>query len=348
MARRVLCALAALLAVASVNAESTRTLKVTLSASATAPFAVENLAGTMSVHPGEGDAVAAVATIHAENEALASSVRFEQVKGEDGRPTLRVIYPLAGRQAIRYPEAHGTSRVSYSGRRIEVSSSKGDVLWAEVEVRVPASEVDAVFRNAVGVLQAERLAGRLFLDAASGDIRARRLTGSVKADTGSGDVDAEDISGSLTCDTGSGDCRISGFDGDTLDLDTGSGDVEGRGVRAARVGADTGSGDVRLRDADVEAFAGDTGSGEIVLENSGGRLSKVDADTGSGGVTVRLPADSGFELRADTGSGDIACGFDDAHAIAHHREIVGYERGDRRIKISADTGSGDVRVEPLR
>ena len=85
--------------------EATRTLRVTLSGDAKAPFAVENLAGRMTVVAGDGDAVVAVATVHAESEALASAMRFEQVRDEDGLPTLRVIYPLDRERRIRYPEA---------------------------------------------------------------------------------------------------------------------------------------------------------------------------------------------------------------------------------------------------
>ena len=347
MRKRALFTLAALLVAVTAGAETTRTLRVTLSGGAAAPFAVENLAGTMTIIAGQGPEVTAVATIHAEDDELAAEMRFEQVRGKDGRETLRVIYP-SGHRTVRYPNGHGTSQVTYDGHRIRVSSHRGDVMYAEVEVRVPARGLDAKFRNAVGVLSADGIEGRILLDAASGDIRASKLAGHVKADTGSGDVRAEGLSGSFTCDTGSGDCTINGFDGDTLSCDTGSGDVDSRGVRASRFLADTGSGRVTVTGADLETFEGDTGSGRIVLENSGTRLRRVDADTGSGGVTVRLPSDAGFELRADVGSGDITSDFSDARAIVHHRRVIGYERGDRRVRIAADTGSGSVRVDPLR
>jgi hypothetical protein len=46
------------------------------------------------------------------------------------------------------------------------------------------------------------------------------------------------------------------------------------------------------------------------------------------------------------GSGELESGFTDAQAIVNRREVVGYRRGDGRIKIDVDTGSGDVTVEP--
>ena len=74
----------------------------------------------------------------------------------------------------------------------------------------------------------------------------------------------------------------------------------------------------------------------------------MSADTGSGDVRLRLPKDASFEVRADMGSGELESRFTDAQAIVNRREVVGYRRGDARIKIDVDTGSGDVTVEPAR
>jgi DUF4097 and DUF4098 domain-containing protein YvlB len=91
----------------------------------------------------------------------------------------------------------------------------------------------------------------------------------------------------------------------------------------------------------------DTGSGDLTLESRSSRLAKVTADTGSGDVTLRLAPDASFEAWADQGSGDIRMGYRDAEAIVHHKQIIGYRRGDSRIRIDVNTGSGDLRIEPL-
>src|SRR5437773_113047 len=84
-------------------AETTRTVRVELSADALGHFAVENLAGTTTVAPPGDRTVVAVATVHAETETLASAVTFEQVAGKMGVPTLRVRYPLDEESNLRYP-----------------------------------------------------------------------------------------------------------------------------------------------------------------------------------------------------------------------------------------------------
>jgi hypothetical protein len=333
------------LASCSALAETTRTVRATLSGDSLAAFAVENLAGTMRVVAADGAAVEAVATVHAEDAALADAVAFEQVRAHSGRATLRLAYPVGDHRTFRYPGA-GSSTVEYAGRRVKVSSTSGVLLWADVEVRVPRRVADAAFCNLVGRLEAEGIAGEIRLDGASADIVARQLDGRVTADTGSGDVRAEGLAGAFRCDTGSGDCVVTGFAGDELACDTGSGDVAVRGVAAARVRADTGSGDVRVEDADVEEFFADTGSGDVVLQAVGPRLRRAAADTGSGDFTVLLPPDAAFELQTDLGSGDIVNRFPDAQAIVHRREVVGYRRGGGAIRIDADLGSGDVTLAP--
>jgi len=354
MSRKILVlAFVATAATCSAFAETTRTVRATFSGDISAPFAVENLAGTMTITPCDASVVEAVATVHAEDEALAAAISFEQVRGREGRPTLRVRYPVDEHRTFRYPvNGRGTfhypggSTVEYGGRKVKVSSTSGVLLYANVEVRVPRHVGDAVFHNLVGKLQADGLDGRVRLDSASADISATHLTGQIVADTGSGDVHAEAIAGSFTCDTGSGNCVVVGYDGDDLSCDTGSGDISVRDAKGLRFKADTGSGDVRLENADIEDFRGDTGSGDITVDVSGARLRRVVADTGSGDVTVRLPADASFELNADVGSGDIVSRFADAQSIVHRRTVIGYRRGDGRIHIDADTGSGDVTVAP--
>jgi hypothetical protein len=337
-------------------ADTTRTLRVELS-DPSAPFAVENLAGRMTVVAGSGRSVVAVATVHAESAELADSVSFEEVEGKDGVATLRVRYPLDEYGRIKYSDSGrgngisswfgGNSNTStrYDGYKVKVSSGSGVEIWADVEVQVPTSGIEAKFKNVVGRVSAADIDGIMTFDTGSGDIDLQRMSGSVKADTGSGDVNAADCRGSIDCDTGSGDCRITDFDGDMIEGDVGSGDIIVRSGTAIEIDLDTGSGDIVVEDTEVERFTADTGSGDILLETDSPRLSRVDADTGSGDVTLRLGANASFVAHADQGSGDIECRYADAHAIVQRREVVGYRRGGEQIRIDVDTGSGDLVIE---
>lgn len=335
-----------LLAASVSLAESTRTLKIELSGDPSQPFIVENLVGVMKVILGDGSQVVASATVHAESDAIANLIRFEQVR-DDGQPALRVIYPTDRHRRFRYPEA-GRGWTKYDGVRVRVSRSGGVLVYADVEVRVPKAAVSGTFKNHIGRLEAENVEGRARFDTGSGSIVLRACSGEIEADTGSGDIEAIGIKRSLSCDTGSGSCEIRDFDGDTLSCDTGSGAIRASGVVARSVKADTGSGSVRIERADIEELRADTGSGSIELENTGARLRRVTADTGSGDVRLFLPPSTTFEARAEQGSGSIRCRFDDAKAIVVGREVVGYRRGDAATWIEVDTGSGDLVIAPVR
>ena len=346
MRPRIVAVLASItLAGAAAAAEVTRTVEATLDSDIAAPFAVENLAGTMTITAADVERVEAVATVHAEDEALAAEVRLEKVTGARGVPTLLVRYPVDRIRTFRYP-GHGTSEAEYDGHRVRVSRSRGELLFADVEVRVPRRSVQATFRNHVGKVRATGVAGRVALDTGSGDIEADGLDGEINADTGSGAVLAEGLKGSFACDTGSGECRVTDFSGEEVWCETGSGGIDIERVAARRVRADTGSGAIAIAAADVEEVRADTGSGRIQLAATGSRLRRVVAETGSGSVTLALPRDASFELLADQGSGDLECGFEDAQAIVRSREVVGYRRGAQKIRIDVDTGSGSVRVVP--
>jgi hypothetical protein len=338
------------------SAETTKTLRVQLSSSVTGQFVVENIAGAMRVVSGDGTAVEAIATVHAANDELAASMRFEQVVGDKGIPTLRVRYPLDRHTHYRYPGGDGGgswlnflfsgSSFKYDGQRVEVSARSGVPLYADVEVRLPRRHLQARFRNLVGPLEGRRVEGALTFDTGSGTITLEQVRGAVVADTGSGDVAASGIEGSFRCDTGSGTCDVDGFQGEALTLDTGSGKVRAAAVRAGRVVVDTGSGDVRVVGAEASEVSIDTGSGSVEVEAAGSKLVRVKADTGSGDVRLRLGPDAAFEALADMGSGDLISRYSDAQPILKRREVVGYRRGDARTRIEVDTGSGDVVLEP--
>jgi Toastrack DUF4097 len=301
--------------------------------------------------------VIATVTVHAESDELSNLVRVETVKGEKGVPTLRVIYPVETYSSYKYPGRGddsaswgdwfgGGSHVDYAGHRVKVSRSTGVLLYADLEVQVPARLGQGDLIDHVGALQAKGVEGTLKFDTASGDVTLDDVKGTIKVDTGSGDVQATRGSGTLSCDTGSGDVSVEGFEGEAFHGDVGSGDISLKNGRIATIDLDSGSGDLSARSVEVEEFKGDTGSGDILLEATGSGLKKVIASTGSGDVTLRLPADASFEARVDQGSGDLANRFADAQPIVKGREVIGYRRGDGHTRIDVETGSGDFTIEP--
>jgi DUF4097 and DUF4098 domain-containing protein YvlB len=336
-------------------AEATRTLKAELPQEAEGEFAVENLAGSMHVRPGSGPGIRATATIHAEDEALAGQVSFEKVKGPDGEPVLRVIYPIGWNTTFRYPQGASSGetrgglselfsfsdRIDYGGRKVRVSSSSGPLLYADVEVELPPRAVRGRLRNVVGPLRGEKVHGKLLFDSNSGDVTLTGLRGDITADTGSGDVKVTGVEGSVTCDTGSGDCILSDVRGERVSCDTGSGNVTLSSIVASvEIVLDTGSGDVKATGIDG-SISCDTGSGDCDLSDVRGE--RIVCDTGSGNVTLRQIAAT--RVSADTGSGDVSVNATDAREILADTgsgEVRVEAGGGRLARVVADTGSGGV------
>ena len=286
------CAAAALtLLPAQALAEVTRTVRAEIPAD-TGRFAIENLAGRMHVSPGSGNTVVVVATVHADDDALADTLTFKQVTNKDGLPTWRMTYPLDKYTSYKYPSrgdekqgdqesAHGwfhdwlsgwfggsNTSTEYADHRVKISSNSGVLLFADIEVQLPKREVEGTFRNIVGGMRGEGVSGKLLFDVASGNITLENLTGEIKGDSGSGDIRAVSIDGSYSCDTGSGDCFVEKVKGDEVNLDTGSGDIKGHQLTARKIKADTGSGDIRLDDTDAERIDADTGSGDVEISSA--------------------------------------------------------------------------------
>jgi Toastrack DUF4097 len=335
---------------AGARADATRSLEGSLAVAAGGSFGVENLVGAIKVVPAAGHDLRLRATVHAESEELAASLSLATVTGKHGEPTLRVVYPLDRYDEFRYAGG-GTGRHSsgeYAGHKVRISGSRGVLVYADLVVEVPAGATRSRIATLGGSIEAERVEGGLRFDTGSGPISIAHSKGELTADTGSGQVSASDVHGSFRCDTGSGECRVEDFEGDLLSADTGSGAVLVTRARAARIKLDTGSGQVRLVRIDAEEVSADTGSGPVELEAYGSRLKRFSADTGSGAVRLQLPADAGFVAKADVGGGRLRCDFQDAKAIVEDHEVVGYRRGDGRVRVDVDTGSGGLTIEPAR
>lgn len=356
--------LVAVFSVSESPADVTRTLRHELDSSRS--FVVENLAGRMTVVPGGGGRILVTATVHAESGRLADSLELELVGGGADQH-LRVRYPIDEYRKFQYPEEGGNTSTRYAGRKVRVSRSSGVLLYADVEIRVPRTEIHGKFRNVVGTIRGEEIEGRVTFDTGSGDVTLTDVQGRVTADTGSGDIEATEIGGAFNGDTGSGDIHLSRFRGTEIRCDTGSGSIEisdsetdslnadtgSGGVSVSRtvardVNADTGSGDITFSGDGLEEVDADTGSGRVKIETPGDQLIRVNVDTGSGSLVLRMGPNASFEAIAEQGSGTIRNRYSDADPIIEGREVVGYRRGSGRTRITFDTGSGNLVLEPTR
>ncbi len=200
---------------------------------------------------------------------------------------------------------------------------------------------------------------RLEAGTGSGDVIGESILGPVNAATGSGNVSVSNIEREVTATTGSGDVVINGA-GAGVKATTGSGNIHGTNLKGGAV-LQTGSGDVSVEQSalgDVRVGTGsgnvhvtgvkgrltaETGSGDVLLEGAPEGSWRLSA--GSGDLRLRLPSGTGYELDAETSSGEIRVDSPITLQGAVNRRRVRGVVGGGGAFITAETGSGDIVVE---
>ncbi len=348
----------ALLWMSPAGAETVRTLEQGFTPDDSGAVRIGNLAGKVTLATGSGDEVRVKATLHAEDEDLLDKMKWVRDRDKGGwalhYPVDHVRYPVEAQRSsgiLGWLASNVTNtNTKYLGERVQVSSGKGRILYADLEITYPAG-IPLKVRQVVGEVRGGDLYGELTVDTGSGDVDIESFNGELLVDTGSGDIQVGSFRGSTgTFDTGSGDVEVSSVNADRVIVDTGSGDVLVRNGRVGDLSADTGSGDVIFDNVAVRKALMDTGSGDVRLSGSLAEAVEIVADTGSGDVEIYGDAAASFRVTADQGSGDLTIGYKDAELryTRDRRKVVGATRGDGQTRIDIDTGSGDAVVSPAR
>jgi DUF4097 and DUF4098 domain-containing protein YvlB len=180
-----------------------------------------------------------------------------------------------------------------------------------------------------------------------------------------GEVRLESVSGGLTADdtpqlsrakTVSGDLSITGaLAADSLTLGTVSGDLVASRVKTRSIDLQTVSGDLRLDDVSCERAQVRTVSGDVTFSGPLAKSGRYEFVSHSGDVHVSVGATGGFELTANTFSGDVRSelkltgmggrGEDESGipGLPKNREVRG-TYGDGSAVLIVKTFSGSVVV----
>jgi len=214
--------------------------------------------------------------------------------------------------------------IRQTGNSIHIENVNVRDLSIDYEITVPA-DTSVRTQSGSGDQTIEGLHSNLNLESGSGDMRLHDVNGDIHAHTGSGNVEARDVTGSFNAEAGSGDIRLEAKLAEDVHAHTGSGNIEARGVQGG-LHAEAGSGDITVDGVPSAAW---------------------EVRTGSGNVHLRVPEETGFNLEASTGSGEL---------ILHHPVTIQGNIGSSRHSISGPvhgggpvlmvrTGSGDVEID---
>ena len=190
---------------------------------------------------------------------------------------------------------------------------------------------------------------RVMAESISGNIKVTEIKGEVSASTISGDVRITGAGHVGTAKSISGSVEIEEVKSDgSIDASTVSGDVRLHRVSARRLSGGSVSGNVRLEDVETGSVTAHSTSGNINFVGPLARSGRYELKSFSGEVRLTLTGNTGFEVDANTFSGDVRCDFPiTTHGTEStnrrgHRTVLHGTYGDGSAVVDITTFSGSV------
>jgi DUF4097 and DUF4098 domain-containing protein YvlB len=217
--------------------------------------------------------------------------------------------------------------------RIETKYPKSDKFWGGDSVNVSVNyklwipeKAALKATNISGDISAEAIGGAVALKAVSGDIHLTKAAGGADCNTVSGDVTVAEVTGSAFLKSVSGDVKAGGVKG-SVEAESVSGDIGLTEVSEAST--------VR-----VKAL-----SGEVLYRGGVSKQGNYSLKSHSGTVTLYIPADSAFDLEAETFSGEIQSDFEiKVMGKVSPKELSGSVNGGGAV-LKVSSFSGDIKLK---
>jgi hypothetical protein len=245
------------------------------------PEQTERLSNTFNVGPNGTVFLTNIAGDITIKAAPGSDVRIEAMKhgkggsDDDARQQMQNIQVMMNKVGDRVEV-----KALHTGR-----NSRG---WVDFTISVPATV-------------------RVEVQSVSGDLNLVGLRGELHGQTVSGDITGSNLSHVAMLKTMSGDLRLTGIESaGPLALSAMSGAVEVENLKAPSIDADSVSGDVRLRNCTCDRVHLSSVSGDLEYVGQITRSGRYEIKTHSGGIRLAVPSSSGFEIDANSFTGDIS------------------------------------------
>ena len=286
--------------------EQTESFKKTIKLGSNGELDVSNIAGNIELKRGAGSE----ATIEATKVARARTV-------DEAKELLPLVKIEVGERGTR-----AEVRTVYPDERYVYNNRRNVNVQVHYTITVPAGT-------------------RVSVRSISGDIRSADITGELSLVTTSGNVQVIKAKRVSAAKTTSGSVSIADTDSD-LPIEAGSvsGDIMVNRVKASRMELSTISGKVVLQDVtsdrvEAQSLSGDVEFGGPLLK--GGRY---ELTSHSGNVRVTVAGGSGFEVEANSWSGNVQS---DLPMTGGVQQASG--RGPRRKELKGVVGDGSAMLE---
>jgi hypothetical protein len=258
--------------------------------------------------------------------------------------------------AANLSSTSGNARAERIGGSLSITATSGNVIVNEVAGRlnarsasgnIRASKVrdDATAICASGWVRLDNIGGRVTARSSSGPVSVLTASGDVEATSNSDNVTVEDVRGRVIASSLSGNVIVRKAD-EGVRANSTSANVEIVSAKG-RIEAETISGSILLRDVDSRDLRLKSLSSSVRYQ---GRLyddGRYEFNSFSGDVVITIPAESEFNLTAQTFSGTINTDFPiqlTAGKLSSRGPVQGVA-GKGGAQVKAESFSGSVYIK---
>jgi len=345
-----------------------RSLQVEIPVSAGGSLRIENLLGSVEIRRSEDEGMARIvahvvaeAKTGEEAASLAESIVLEQ-PDDPGQAIIHVVWPVDRFDSYRLPKEgmkglfsrwtgslfkKGVTEVEYDGQAVRVGKDrKATGLAVHVTVSVPF-DLETSVHQSIGAVHAKYLRGKLRLEVVDGSVEIVSCFGVARVETDDGDVRVASFQGrELFVGTGTGEVDLEVVRVDRARLETDSGTIRGVGVTVDELSVESASGAIELADVVPRSTRVRTGSGDVdvALRLKTARSAVVHSD--SGDVVLRLAGQIGFDLAAETKTGEVKTLGMDLDVVEQSGTVSRLKRGGGGVDLEVRAAAGSLTVRP--
>jgi hypothetical protein len=232
----------------------------------------------------------------------------------------------------------GNVNVSEVAARLNARSSSGNIQVAKVRD-------DATAICASGDVRMENIGGRAVARSSSGSVFVLTVSGDAEATSNSDNVTVEDVRGRVIASSISGNVKVSKAD-EGVRANSTSANVEIASAKG-RIEAETISGSILLSDVDSHDLRLKSLSSNVRYQGSLHDDGRYEFNSFSGDVVITIPAESEFNLTAQTFSGTINTDFPiqlTSGKLSSRGPVQGIA-GKGGAQVKAESFSGSVYIK---
>jgi hypothetical protein len=223
---------------------------------------------------------------------------------------------------------------------------KATGMAVHLTVALPFGQAAAINQR-VGYMQVLNASGDLHLEAANGRIDVKQLHGALHVLSEGADVSVGLIQGNtVDIRTGSGNMKLLQIRAEQVLLQTDAGIIDGTNLSAGDLSIESLSGPVRLTGAEPTTALIETESGDVDLSTHLRRTRRTSVRSASGNVVLRVGKWVGFDLLAETKSGEVKLLGMSLDVIERDGQVCHLRQGPGGIDLQVAAGGGTLTVRP--